>query len=474
MAFANQLPKRSDDLSAWYVSVIEQAKLADYGPVKGTMIIMPAGYAIWENIMSFMDQLIKQKGVKNAYFPLLIPESFLHREKEHVAGFAPECAYVTVGGGEELAERLVIRPTSETIMYESYAKWISSHRDLPMLLNQWNNVIRWEKRTVPFLRTSEFLWQEGHCAHATSKENWEMVLWAIRLYEQTYRDLLAIPGVVGKKSESEKFAGALSTLTFESLMPSGKSLQSCTSHDLGQNFSKTFNVSFQDKDGQNKYVWQNSWGYSTRSLGAMILLHGDDKGLVLPPRVAPTQIVIVPVKNDPILISEAQTIQTLLAKSFRIKIDNDFTKSLGYRLNQIELEGYPLRIELGNKEIETGQYTIVKRNTGEKLLLDKSNLQQKILEILDQIHQEMLDKAQRFQDENTRTASSYDEFKQILQDHRGFVKVFWNQNSESEAKIKEETKATSRCMPLDQEKTTGKDFLTGEPCTTQWLFAQSY
>lgn len=474
MAFANQLPKRTEDLSDWYVSVIEQAKLADYGPVKGTMIIMPRGYALWENIMSFMDHLIKDKGVQNGYFPLLIPETFLHREKQHVAGFAPECAYVTVGGGEELTERLVIRPTSETIMYESYAKWIQSHRDLPMLINQWNNVLRWEKRTIPFLRTSEFLWQEGHCAHATSEENWEMVLWAIRLYEKTYNELLAIPGVVGKKSESEKFAGANATLTFESLMPSGKSLQSCTSHDLGQNFSKTFNVAFQDQDGQKKYVWQNSWGYSTRSIGALILMHGDDKGLVLPPHVAPVQVVIVPIKNDPQLLAKSEELKNKLSSNFRVKIDSDFTKSLGYRLHQIELEGYPLRLEIGQKEAESDVFTLVKRNTGEKLSISTTDLQTKLLFLLNQIHEEMYAKAKKYQDDNTRFASNYDEFKEIMQNHRGFIKVFWNQTAESEAKIKEETKATSRCQPLDQETTEGKDFLTGEPCSTTWLFAQSY
>lgn len=475
MAFNNKLAPRSQDLSDWYLSVVEQAKLADYGPVKGTMIILPYGYAIWENIVAFMDKLIKEKGVQNAYFPLFIPESFLKKEASHVEGFAPECAYVTIGGGEELTERLVVRPTSETIMYHTYAKLISSHRDLPLVLNQWNNVVRWEKRTFPFLRTSEFLWQEGHGAHATAEENYAMVEWGIRLYETTFRDLLAVPGIVGRKSESEKFAGATTTLTYEALMPSGKSLQSCTSHDLGQNFSKTFDIKFQDKSGQSQYVWQNSWGFSTRSVGAMVLAHGDDKGLVLPPRVAPTQVIILVVRPTDELISQAQKIESeLKTAGLRVKLDTDDTKSLGFRINDAEIRGIPLRLELGQRELDANQLTLVKRNTGEKLLIQKEDLTQKITSLIDIIHNEMLTKAEKYQNDNIRVATNYDEFKTILETRRGFVKVYWNQDKDIEAKIKSECKCVSRCMPLDQTGDTGVDFMTGAPSSTQWLFAPAY
>ncbi len=475
MAFNNKLAARSQDLSDWYLSVVEQAKLADYGPVKGTMIILPYGYAIWENIVAFMDRLIKEKGVQNAYFPLFIPESFLKKEASHVEGFAPECAYVTIGGGQELTERLVVRPTSETIMYHTYAKLISSHRDLPLVLNQWNNVVRWEKRTFPFLRTSEFLWQEGHGAHATQEENYAMVEWGIHLYETTFKDLLAVPGIVGKKSESEKFAGAVTTLTYEALMPSGKSLQSCTSHDLGQNFSKTFDIKFQDKDGQSQYVWQNSWGFSTRSVGAMVLAHGDDKGLVLPPRVAPTQVIILVVRPTDELVSQAQNIASELKKAgLRVQLDADDTKSLGYRINEAEIKGIPLRLELGQRELDANQLTLVKRNTGEKLQISKEDLILKIPKLLDTIHNEMYQKAKTYQDNNIRPAKTYDEFKTILETHRGFIKVFWNQNKDIEAKIKAECKCVSRCMPLDQTEEAGVDFITGQPSSTQWIFAPAY
>ncbi len=475
MAYNNRLAPRSEDLSEWYLSVVDQAGLADYGPAKGTMIILPLGYAIWENIVAFMDKKIKDKDIPNAYFPLFIPESLLTKEKKHVEGFAPECAYVTIGGGEELTERLVVRPTSETIMYQTYAKLISSYRDLPLVMNQWNNVVRWEKRTFPFLRTSEFLWQEGHGAHATEKDNWAMTEWGIRLYETTYRDLLAMPGIVGRKSETEKFPGADASLTYETLMPSGKALQACTSHNLGQNFSKIFDIKFQDQDGQVKYVWQNSWGFTTRSVGGMVLAHGDDKGLVLPPRVAPTQVVIVVVRNSDTTMVAAKKLQAeLKTKNVRVKIDSDDTKSLGYRLNDLELKGTPLRIEIGERELASGVLTIAKRNTGEKLSLKLDEIVTKVPELLEIIHSEMLAKAQAYLDANIRDVASYDEFKETLTKHRGFVRCFVNLTEELEKKIKEETKATSRCLPLDQPQAEGKCIFTGEKSTTQWLFAQSY
>ncbi len=475
MAFNNKIAPRGEDLSDWYLSVVEQAQLADYGPVKGTMIIRPYAYALWENIQEFLNREFKAHGSKNSYFPLFIPESFLKKEANHVEGFAPECAYVTVGGGEELTERLVVRPTSETIMYNSYSKWISSHRDLPMILNQWNNVVRWEKRTFPFLRTSEFLWQEGHGAHATQQENYSTVEWGIRTYAKCFSELMAIPGIVGKKSESEKFAGADSTLTFEALMPSGKALQSCTSHDLGQNFSKTFDIKFQDKDGVSKYVWQNSWGFSTRSIGALILVHGDDKGLVLPPRIAPTQVQILVVRPNEELIIQAQKIANeLKSVGIRTEIDSDDTKSMGYRINDAEIRGIPLRINLGQQELDNKNISIFQRNSNDTHVVLINSVHEVVPSILEKMQDQMYQKAKAYLNANIRDAKNYDEFKNILQTHRGFVKVYWNQTKESEALIKSECKCVSRCMPLEQSGQTGKDFLTGEDSKTQWLFAQAY
>ena len=332
------LSKKSENVSLWYLDLIDQAQLADYGPAKGTMIIRPYGYAIWENVVSAMNSLFKKSGVVNGYFPLFIPNSLFSKEKDHVKGFAPETAVVTHGGGEKLADPLIVRPTSEMIMYEAYARWISSWRDLPMIINQWNNVVRWEKRTYPFLRTSEFLWQEGHGAHATKEENWDRVMWGIETYSKTYREYFAIEGLVGKKSESEKFAGADVTLTFESMMPDGRALQSCTSHDLGQNFSKALNISFQDKDGKNQFVWQNSWGFSTRSIGGLILVHGDDNGLKMPPKLAPIKVVIIPVlgKKDAEILKYCGKIKEVL-ESFNsefpgdVEIYDDSEKSFGWR-----------------------------------------------------------------------------------------------------------------------------------------------
>src|SRR3989344_1984634 len=322
MAYEKNLTKKSVDMSVWYNRVVLEAELADYGPAKGTMIFRPYGYRIWELIQRTMDEKIKEKGVENAYFPLFIPESFLSKEKKHVEGFSPELAVVTIGGGEELKEKLIVRPTSETIMYDAYAKWVHSWRDLPILINQWNNVVRWEKRTYLFLRTTEFLWQEGHTAHGTHEEAVELQKWAIEMYSKIYKDFLALPGYVGKKSESEKFAGADVTYTYETLMPEGKALQSCTSHDLGQNFSKAFDIKFQDKDGETKYAWQTSWGFSTRSIGGLIMCHGDDNGLILPPRIAPIQVVVLPVSNDPSVLRYSEEItSTLKEQGIRVHLD---------------------------------------------------------------------------------------------------------------------------------------------------------
>jgi len=461
-----QLPKKSDNLSDWYNAVVLLAELADYGPAKGTMIFRPAGYRIWELIQEAMDKEIKKSGVENAYFPLFIPESLMRKEKEHVEGFAPQLAVVIIGGGEELKEKLIVRPTSETIMYQAYAKWIQSWRDLPVLINQWNNVVRWEKRTYLFLRTTEFLWQEGHCAHATHQESQERVQWAIDMYAQIYRDFLALPGIIGKKSESEKFAGGDATLTYEILMPEGKALQGCTSHDLGQNFSKAQGIKFQDKQGQSQFVWQNSWGFTTRSIGALLMAHGDDAGLVLPPRVAPVQVVIIPVTSGEEELAAARKLADNLG-DVRVKVDTREGESLGFKINKWELKGVPLRIEVGKREIESGKFRMVRRDTGEVVDGEVGG-------ILDQIQNDMLARQEKFLRESTYEAADYEQFKKIMESQRGFIKAFWCESKECESRIKEETKASTRCLPLDAKEEKGKCVYCGKAASHKWLFALAY
>lgn len=476
MAFLKRdLPKKSENLSDWYNKIVLQAELADYGPVKGTMIYRPYGYAIWELVQQEMDRRIKEKGVQNAYFPLFIPESLLKKEEAHVEGFSPELAVVTVAGGEELAEKLVVRPTSETIMYEAYARWIHSWRDLPMMINQWNNVVRWEKRTYLFLRTSEFLWQEGHTAHATHAEAVAMVNWSMDMYAEIYRDLFALPGYVGKKSESEKFAGADMTLTYESLMPEGRALQSCTSHDLGQNFSKTFGISFLDKTGTSQHVWQASWGFSTRSIGGLIMAHGDDGGLRLPPRIAPIQVIILPVKADPALLAFAgEVAQTLRSAGVRVRVDDGDNETLGSKINTWELKGVPVRLEIGAREVEGHTVTVVRRDTGEKSVMQVSEITASIKTLLDDIQAGLYRAAQEFLKTHTTTVENYDAFKNQLTTDRGFISAWWCERVECEQKIKEETKATTRCLPRDAEEGSGQCVYCGQSASRRWLFGQSY
>lgn len=467
------LPKKSGDLSEWYTSVIRLADLADYGPVKGTMIIKPYGYSIWEAIQKQLDEYIKEKGVGDVYFPLFIPMSFLEKEKDHVEGFSPELAVVTIGGGEKLEEPLVVRPTSETVMYDSYSKWIQSWRDLPLMMNQWCNIVRWEKRTMPFMRTSEFLWQEGHTAHATHEEAIELQNWAMEAYSKIYRDLLAIDGYVGYKSLSERFAGAVNTLTFESLMPSGKVVQSCTSHDLGQNFSKVFNIKFQSEQGEEEFVWQTSWGYSTRSIAALILAHGDDNGLCLPPKVAPVQVAIVPAKMTEDVIEFCRTLNSELKNSgIRSLVDERDDETFGFKLNKWEVKGAPVVIKVGPKEIGNGRLTCRRRDTLSDVEISRDDASGNINKLFEGIQSDMLNASRDYRDQNTREAKNYDEFKQIMKEHKGFIKVFWSDNPEVEKKIKDETKATTRCRI--GEDPAGIDFYTGEPAKDVWLFAQSY
>ncbi|PIR26115.1 MAG: proline--tRNA ligase [Candidatus Brennerbacteria bacterium CG11_big_fil_rev_8_21_14_0_20_43_10] len=470
------ITKKSENISKWYTDVILQAELADYAPVKGCMVIRPYGYALWESIQTFLDKLIKQRGVKNAYFPLFIPESYLKKEKEHVQGFAPQVAMVTEAGGEKLDEKLVVRPTSETIMYNMYKLWTHSWRGLPVLMNQWCNIVRWEKRTYLFMRTSEFLWQEGHCAHATHEESLAMVRWAMDAYKKTYQELMAIYGIVGTKSVAERFAGGDKTITYEIMTPDGKALQGCTSHDLGQNFSKAFNWTVLDKKGEKLYPWQNSWGFSTRSIGALILAHGDDRGLMFPPAIAPVQIVIVPIfksetKNN--VRTYAREVAKYISK-FRVEYDEREGETAGFKFNKWELKGVPIRVEIGQKEMEQKTATIVQRDTGEKQTIALSELTKTIGAILHNMQKTLLAKHKQFTELHTHTVDSYDEFKKIMKTERGFIRAFWCENPECERAIKQETKATTRCLPLNAIKEKGVCVHCGNPAIHRWLFAQAY
>lgn len=469
----NLLPNKETESAEWYTAVVQLAELADYGPSKGTIIFRPYSYAIWENVQAAFDRMIKDYGVENAYFPLFIPMSFFEKEKEHVEGFAPELAVVTHGGGQELEEKLAIRPTSETIINNSFSKWVQSYRDLPIKLNQWCSVVRWEKRTLPFLRTTEFLWQEGHTIHRTHEEAKEMQQYAMDSYVKIYQEYFALDGYVGKKSKMETFAGADETLTFETMLPSGKALQSCTSHDLGQNFAKAFETTFQDEDGETKHVWQTSWGLSTRSIGGLILGHGDNNGLIIPPKLAPIQVVIVPVDTSEEVLSYCDAVADKLKSSgVRVQVDDRDDERFGFKLNKWEVKGVPLAFKVGGKEVEAEAVTAKRRDNGEEAQLYSTGIADRTKELLTDIQNALLEKSRKVRDENTREARSYEELKQILKDHKGFVKVFWNDDPEIEAKIKEETKAVSRCRIATNE--TGVDFYTGEPATDVWLFAQSY
>lgn len=469
------IPKKSADLSEWYNAVVLAAQLADYGPARGTMIFRPYGYAIWEEIQRQMDKEIKARGVENAYFPLFIPNSLLQKEKKHVEGFSPQLAVVTIGGGEKLKEPLIVRPTSETVMYDAYSRWIHSWRDLPLMINQWNNVVRWEKRTYLFLRTTEFLWQEGHTAHATHNEAVDTMNWAIEMYAKIYKELFALPGHVGKKSESEKFAGADTTMSYETLMPSGKALQSCTSHDLGQNFSKVFGIQFQDKDGKNKHVWQTSWGLSTRSIGGLIMAHGDDQGLVLPPRLAPIQVVVLPVEPSQETVSLGRKVGSSLEEvGLRVKIDDREDETLGFRINKWELKGVPVRIEIGKREVQESKFTYVRRDNADKGEQPLANLQKWVPSLLVKIQEDMLSSATKYLKENTREADSYDTFKEIMAQDRGMIQAFWCEDPNCEEKIKGETKATARCLPINAVEKSGRCIYCGKTAKHKWIFAQAY
>lgn len=469
---------RSKDYSKWYTDVVQKAELADYSPVKGCMVIRPYGYALWEQIRDFLDKKFKETGHVNAYFPMLIPESFLQKEAEHVKGFAPELAVVTHGGGKKLEEPLVIRPTSETIIWAMYKKWINSYRDLPLLINQWANVVRWEMRTRLFLRTTEFLWQEGHTAHATAQEAEEEAHRMIHVYQQLCEEVLAIPVYVGKKTDNEKFAGAENTYTIEAMMGDKRALQAGTSHYLGQNFAKAFDVKFQSEENTLEYVYASSWGVSTRLVGAVVMAHGDDQGLILPPQIAPYQCVIVPIyKNNTQKEKVFSCVQTL-EKAFkeqhiRYFTDNRETVSAGFKFNDWEMKGVPLRVEIGPKDADKNGVICVRRDTGEKYFqsIDSfiASCKNTFKDIQDSIFQSRL----TFRENNTFDVSTYDELKTVI-DNGGFARTFWAGTSEMENQIQEETKATIRCILFDNTEESGHCVITGKPSITQVIFAKAY
>ena len=480
--FVKHITLKSEDFSKWYLEIIRKAELADYAPMKGMMVIRPYGYAIWEHIQGLLDKRIKKTGHSNAYFPLFIPESFLQKETEHLEGFSPEVAWVTYGGSEELEERLAVRPTSEAIIGSMYSKWIKSWRDLPVLINQWANIVRWEKVTRPFLRTTEFLWQEGHTAHETENEALDETIKILDLYKEFVETELAIPVVSGKKSEMERFAGASDTYAIEALMSDGKALQMGTSHFLGQHFSEVFNIRFEDKQQNLQYVWQTSWGVSTRLVGALIMAHGDDSGLRLPPNVAPVQVVIVPIsvgnwKED--VLPVAKDIEhRLLQLGLRVKIDDREEFTPGWKFSEWEMRGVPLRIEIGPRDIKNKHVIAVRRDRLGKEQIDFGALEGHIPQVLQDIQNSLFESALKFQKENTHEVETYEEFQKIMDSQRGFIKALWCGEAACERKIKDETMATIRIVlledPNENDNNNGCCVQCGKESRKKVLFAKAY
>ncbi|WP_408607310.1 proline--tRNA ligase [Cytobacillus praedii] len=472
--FVKDITAMDVDFAQWYTDVVTKADLIDYSSVRGSMIIRPYGYALWENIKNELDSRIKETGHENVYMPLFIPESLLQKEKDHIEGFAPEVAWVTHGGEEELAERWCVRPTSEVLFCEHYKNIIHSYRDLPKLYNQWANVVRWEKTTRPFLRTLEFLWQEGHTCHATDEEAHEETVRMLDVYADVCENVLAIPVVKGQKTDKEKFAGAKYTYTIESLMHDGKALQSGTSHHLGDGFAKAFGIQFTDKDGALQHVQQTSWGFTTRIIGAMIMVHGDDRGLVIPPKAAPTQVMIVPIaQHKEGVLDYAYELKKTLARVARVDIDGS-DKKPGWKFNEYEMKGVPLRLEVGPKDIENNQVVLVRRDTGEKTIVLTDHLEEKITEILKDIQRHLFEKAKALREEKTYMAQNFSELKEIFAEKTGFVKAMWCGDRSCEDQIKEETGATSRCMPFNQEAISTECVCCGKAAKKQVYWAKAY
>ncbi|MBK5213071.1 MAG: proline--tRNA ligase [Flavobacteriaceae bacterium] len=490
---AKNLTTRAEDYSKWYNELVIKADLAENSGVRGCMVIKPYGYAIWERMQAELDRMFKETGHQNAYFPLFIPKSYFSKEASHVDGFAKECAVVThyrlknaedgsgiiVDPDAKLEEELIVRPTSETIIWDTYRKWIQSYRDLPLLINQWANVVRWEMRTRLFLRTTEFLWQEGHTAHATKDEAIAEAEQMMNVYADFAENYMAIPVIKGTKTASERFAGALETYCIEALMQDGKALQAGTSHFLGQNFAKAFDVKFADRDGTLDYVWATSWGVSTRLMGALVMTHSDDNGLVLPPNLAPDQVVIVPIyRNEEEFASVSNVAKDLMkqlrSRGIRVKFDDRDTQKPGWKFNEYELKGVPVRIAIGPKDVEKGTVELARRDTFQKEFISNENAVERVVSLMEEIQDNLYKKAVSHRTENTTEVSSYDEFKNVLDSKGGFILAHWDGTPETEEKIKNETKATIRCIPLDADNAAGKCMVTGKPSLRKVLFARAY
>lgn len=473
--FVKEITNIDEDFAKWYTDIVLKAELADYSATKGCIVIRPYGYEIWEKIQEYADKKFKETGVKNVSFPCLIPESLLQKEKDHVEGFAPEVAWVTNAGGQDLDERLCIRPTSETIISTMYSKWLTSWRDLPYLYNQWCNVLRWEKETRPFLRSREFLWQEGHTIHETAEEAKERTKQMLEIYADVIENLLAIPVIKGLKTESEKFAGAEETYTVETLTRDGRALQSGTSHYFGQNFTVPFDIKFQNRDGEQEYAYQTSWGISTRLIGGLIMAHGDNRGLKLPPKVAPIQVVIVPIaQHKEGVLEKANLLFDNLKVNFRVHLDDREQYSTGYKFNDWEMRGVPVRIELGPKDIENGKCIVVRRDTGEKIDVNLSEVSEKLEDILEEIQKNMFKMCEDHMKEKTSIAYNIEEFKANLENNQGLIKAMWCGSNECEEKIHDETGAKSRCMPFNQETIGNTCVYCGKPASKMVIWARQY
>ena len=469
------ITSRDEDFAKWYTDIVKKAELVDYSGVKGCMVIRPYGYGIWENIQKDLDRRFKETGHENVYMPMFIPESLLQKEKDHVEGFAPECAWVTVGGSEKLTERLCVRPTSETLFCEHYAKIINTYRDLPKLYNQWCSVVRWEKTTRPFLRTSEFLWQEGHTMHETQEEAEEETLKMLKVYQDFYRETLAIPAVVGKKTEKEKFAGAEATYTIEPMMHNGVALQGGTTHYFGDGFAKSFDITYQGRDNKLHYPHQTSWGVSTRMIGAIIMVHGDDDGLVLPPKVAPIQVALIPIaQHKEGVLDKVYEVADVLKKNFRVKVDAS-DKAPGWKFSEYEMKGVPVRVELGPKDIEKNQCVIVRRDNREKIFVSLDNLSEEVEKALEAVHNAMYEKALKNMQEKTFEARSFEEFVDTAENKPGFIKAMWCGEKECEEKLKEVTNGVkSRCIPFEEEHLADTCVCCGKPAKHMVYWGKQY
>ncbi len=473
--FVEAITSREENFAQWYTDVVKKAELMQYSSIKGFMVYKPLGYAIWENIQKNLDAMFKETGVENVYMPMLIPESLLQKEADHVEGFAPEVAWVTQGGTEPLQERLAVRPTSETLFCDLYSNIVQSYRDLPKVYNQWCSVVRWEKTTRPFLRSSEFLWQEGHTAHATAEDAEERTIQMLNVYADFCENYLAIPVVKGRKTDKEKFAGAESTYTIETLMHDGKALQSGTSHNFGDGFARAYDITYTDKNNQLQYVHQTSWGVSTRLIGAIIMVHGDDSGLVLPPRIAPTQVMIIPIRQsaEGVLEAAGKMLDSLKAAGLSAKLD-DSEKSPGWKFSEQEMRGIPLRVEIGPKDLEAGQCVLVRRDTREKISCPIDELADKVKEVLEQEQNDMLARAKEFLDTHFSDATNYEEFCKAVEEKPGFIRAMWCGDVACEEKIKEDTTATSRCMPFEQEQISDVCVCCGKPAKKLVYWGKAY